>query len=673
MGAFPGVDGSTGGAQAYVAPQDEANAPSPNNFGDKVEAQQREYVVRKGQSMWLIARQNGITLKELLALNTQFDPNSVDKGRSKKRAIAGKRDADQLRIGEKIFVPAASGTGVAGDGVAKPVNLPTPAGNTRVNESPYRAGNKPPQRSAQPQTAPAPQQQAAPAPQQQAAPAPQQQAAPAPQQQAAPAPQQQAAPAPQQQAAPAPQQQAAPAPQQQAAPAPQQQVAPAPQQQAAPAPQQQVAPAPQQQAAPAPQQQAAPAPQQQAAPAPQQQAAPAPQQQAAPAPQQQAAPAPQQQAAPAPQQQAAPAAQQQAAPAAQQQAASAPPAPNPDLTPPEVLPAAYKRYLLLTGSGSGSKDPRSADNRAGAIFESNDFGGNLNSGSYQFNASLTKPGRVQEPGARLDATARVSLFSAGRKPAKYLDAEGKEKTTEAFGLKLGGMNAKDRFMSVSAYANVSGVPIGAIEQETGKAVDGKSATSPLHIGPAVSIGGQSGGLTGYFAPGIGNGQIRNADGTISTTHTNIYGIDYGVTFAEKPKFALARLQAGMTGRRTVTTPEGGVAGKPTYANTFSSEAFFKFPGKIPSLLPGQPESRTNDAPGLFRIRLDTPFDKLDPKLTLRFDKPIWEIRNVVPTADGKLKVTSQFQMEAMGAAQFGLNSQKDPAVQNVVAGLRFRF
>ena len=548
MGTFSGVDGSTGSAQAYT-PQEDANAPSPNNFGEKVEAQQREHVVRRGESLSLIAKESGITLTQLLALNTQFDANSVDKGRSKKRAVAGKRDADQLRIGEKVFVPAASGTGV--EGVAKPVNLQTSTANTRVNESPYRAGSKPPQNSTQQQavtTTPA---------------------------------------------------------------ATTKTTTPA-------ATTTTTTPA-------------------------------------------------------ATTATTTPAATTATTTPAATTATTTDPTPAPTPAPPEVLPAAYKRYLLLTGSGSGSKDPRSADNRAGAIFESNDFGGNLNSGSYQFNASLTKPGRVQEPGARLDATARVSLFSAGRKPAKYLDAEGKEKTTEAFGLKLGGMNAKDRFMSVSAYANVSGVPIGAIEQETGKAVDGKSATSPLHIGPAVSIGGQSGGLTGFYAPGIGNGQIRNADGTISTTHTNIYGIDYGVTFAEKPKFALARLQAGMTGRRTVTTPQGGEAGKPTYANTFSAEAFFKFPGKIPSLLPGQPESRTNDAPGLFRIKLDTPFDKLDPKLTLRFDKPIWEIRNVVPTADGKLKVTSQFQMEVMGAAQFGLNSQKDPAVQNVVAGLRFRF
>lgn len=357
-------------------------------------------------------------------------------------------------------------------------------------------------------------------------------------------------------------------------------------------------------------------------------------------------------------------------------AKSPPTAPNPAPTPDPVLeikPKDHNHLLMVTGGGSGAKDPKSADNRIGLNLESLDSNANPNTGTYQVGLSLTQPGRVQEPQSRLDATTRMTLFSFGRKPLKITDAAtGKEQSVEAFGVKLGGMKAADRFGSVSAYANLAGKPIGGISQENGTAVDGKSAASPAHLGVAASLGS----LNGFYAWGLGSGQTRNtATNTIDFKKTDIYGADVAVPFAFQGKVRLDKAHIGLTGRRTITTPENGVPGKPTFTNSAFVESYFKVnAGQMNSLLPGQSSSPKADAVGIFRMRFETPLaSKLDPKLTLRYDQPLWEVRNVIKNADGKLEVTSQFRLEAMTALQLGISSENKAAMQNVTFGLRAKF
>lgn len=349
--------------------------------------------------------------------------------------------------------------------------------------------------------------------------------------------------------------------------------------------------------------------------------------------------------------------------------------PDPVKPPDPVLEVKAKDYghlLMMTAGGSGSKDPRSADNRVGINLESLDNSVNPNNGTYQFGSSLTFPGRVQEPQSRLDATARMTLFSLGRKPLKVTDSQGKEQSVETFGVKLGSMRPENRFASVSAYANLSGLPIGAITQENGAAVSGKSATSPAHLGVAASLGS----LNAHYAWGLGNGQVRNtADNTMSFRKTDIYGVDMAVPFNFDGKVKLDKAHFGVTGRRTVTTPENGTPGKPIYASSAFVESYFKInAGKMNSLLPGQASSSKVDAVGIFRAKVETPMGgKIDPKLTLRYDQPLWEVRNTTMGADGKLEVRSQLRVEAMTAAQVGLNSENRAALQNLTFGLRARF
>jgi len=348
-----------------------------------------------------------------------------------------------------------------------------------------------------------------------------------------------------------------------------------------------------------------------------------------------------------------------------------PPAPPSDPEP-KIIDKDHNHLVMLTVGGSGAKDPKSADNRIGLNIESLNSSVNPNNGTYQFGMSITSPGRVQEPAKKLDATARMTLFSVGRKPIKTTDENGKEKSVEAVGFKAFGMPGADRFASVSAYANISGMPMGSITQPNGTAVDGKSATSPVHLGLAGSVGS----LNAHYAWGLGNGAVRNtATNALELKQTDIYGADIAVPFNFTGKVRLDKLHGGITGRRTITTPENGTPGKATFANSTFVESYFKIDaGKMNSVLPGQEASPKANSVGLFRMRLETPIaSKIDPKLTLRYDQPMWEVRNVTRDANGNLKVTSQMRFEAMTAFQLGLSSENRAAVQNFTVGLRAKF
>lgn len=545
-------------------PRDDGTEKAGQAFENSLQGQTYKTIkVKSGDTLHRIAARNNLDIAALLAANTQFDAGSVDGKHNWSRKAHGKRDADDLRLGETIRIPVAT-VDTKASGTAVPASLSTR--NVRINEAPSRGSAASGKGSPQPANVPTPQ--------------------------------------------------------------------------ASTNSVSQTGVEPQPTAVVQP-----------STVTPTKEAV----QQPVTAVGELAAKVPD--------------------PKTPDPKAPDPKTPDPAVKPPEYTKKDFGHQMILLTGGSGSKDPRSADNRALLIIESLDSGTNPNTGTYQFSSSLAMPGRVQEPQARLDATARMTLFSLGRKPLTYQDADGKDQSIETFGVKMGGMKAENRFASVSVMANVSGMSVGAIQQPNGTAVDGKSPTSPLHLGVGASIGH----IDGFFAWGVGNGAVHDvATDKVNTTHTSIYGLDMAVPFnfkTDKSKVYLDRAHFGITGRRTVTTPEGGQPGKAAFANSAFLETFFKVKTTpLTSLLPGQPASEKLDNYGIFRMRIDTPMaGKIDPRVTLRYDQPLWAVRNLQPGADGKLTVKTQFQLEAIGMAQFGLNSQHDPAVQNFMVGLRARF
>lgn len=379
------------------------------------------------------------------------------------------------------------------------------------------------------------------------------------------------------------------------------------------------------------------------------------------------------------------------APIAAEKAPDAPKPPAPPTDPNDAIgkytPKDPFRQLAFIGSGSGSSDPRSADLRGTVQFDSRDNGASPNSGSFQTAFSATKPGRAQEAPTLLDAQARITIASAARRPQEVVGPSGARQSVETLGWRWGwNRKPEDALASVSVVANMSGVPVGRIAQENGRAVQGKSATSPFHLGLGGSLGNNLVGVSGFYAFGIGHGKVRDAmpsgqaPAKYSSTHTNIYGVDAAYSIKAGTTWQFDKVVVGLNGTRTTTTPiaapsEPSAPGKVAYFNRAFTEFYIKAPPlRMPLFLPMRSQSTTFDSRATIRFKMDTPTNgSFDPRFTVRADQALFRIDRTVPRADGGFDFKSQFRVDLSTAVQFGRMSDGKPGVQNFIMRLNFNF
>ena len=387
--------------------------------------------------------------------------------------------------------------------------------------------------------------------------------------------------------------------------------------------------------------------------------------------------------------------------------AQAPTPPTPPAPPaPAKIPTKEFNHLSVINVTGGPPIAGGADNTIGFLQEdaSNKY---KDDQKYSVGVKYTDPGRVQTQPS-ISAEGKLKLFSVGSKPITLLGADNKaisvpaniplrddkgvlvknpdgtqkmeenadgtqkmkDKTVESFGGKwLGRMPAADEMASVSVTAKLN-KPVGTIQQEDAKAVNDFPQTSRAHIGLAASVGP----LAAYHEWGVGDGKIRNvADKKISTVSTNNFGATLAVPISSEKPVRLDRVYVGINGTKTTTTSDTGVSAKPVYSNAIFGETYMSFPaGKGKSLLPGKDESTTFDRRGAFRVRMDTPIGvKFNPKVTLRADVPVFEVKNLKVDDHGNSIVKDQMRVSVYAQAVFGKSN--DPRVIGPNSNLDGRF